>query len=345
MPTLSEILHPTPAGLYCPPGNFYVDPTRSVERAIITHGHADHARAGHEHVLATEETLCIMKVRYGENFAGSYQALKYKEPLKIRDVTCTLYPAGHILGSAQLRVEQNGRSLVVSGDYKRSADPTCPPFEPVPCNVFITEATFALPVFRFPEPVHEIRKLLTSLEIFAERTHLLGAYSLGKAQRVISLLREQGFDAPIYVHGALERLNALYHQFGNDLGLLRPASEFSPSSHQPGLVVAPPSSLNDRWSRRFKDPVTSFASGWMAIRARARQRGVELPLILSDHADWPELTQTIREVDADQVWVTHGRDDALLRHLELEGRVGRPLSLVGYNEEDDDAVDTSTMVD
>jgi len=328
------LICPKPAGLYCPPGDFYIDPVRPVPRAVITHGHADHARAGHEHVAATPETLAIMAVRYGEGFAGDARPLAYGETMERDGVEVTLVPAGHVLGSAQVVVRWRGLTIVVSGDYKRRRDPTCPPFEPIGCDVFVTEATFGLPVFRHPDDAEEIRKLLRSVAQFPERAHLVGAYALGKAQRVIALLREAGWERPIYVHGAFERLNALYGEFGIDLGPLPPATE-AESDLAGELVIAPPGSLADRWTRRFADPVAAFASGWMRVRARARQRAVELPLVISDHADWDELTGTLAELAPGEVWITHGREEALARWCDLHGLSARALALVGYEDEAD----------
>jgi putative mRNA 3-end processing factor len=329
------LLCPRPAGLYCPPGDFYVDPTRPVERAVITHGHSDHARAGHGLVLATAETLAIMAARYGDDFAGEARALAYGETVARDGVEVTLVPAGHVLGSAQAVVKRGGLAMVVSGDYKRRRDPTCAPFEPVACDVFITEATFGLPVFRHPSDAGEIDKLLDSLRQFPERTHVVGAYALGKAQRVIRLLREAGWDRPIHTHGALERLNALYGSFGVDLGPLAPATGASREELAGAIVIAPPSALATPWSRRLADPVDAFASGWMRIRARARQRGVELPLVISDHADWDELTATIEEIVPGEAWITHGREEALGRWRDLAGVPSRALALVGYEDEAD----------
>ena len=332
-----SLLCPAPAGLYCPPGDFYIDPTRPVARAVITHGHSDHARAGHGAVLATAETLAIMAERYGADFAGATEAAAYGQAVSRDDVSVTLVPAGHVLGSAQVVVRWKGLTMVVSGDYKRRRDPTCAPFEPVPCDVFITEATFGLPVFRHPPDSGEIARLLRSVAQFPERSHLVGAYALGKAQRVIRLLREAGWDRTIHVHGALERLNGLYQDHGVELGPLEAATSTGAKGDFAGaIIIAPPPALQDRWSRRFPDPVGAFASGWMQVRARARQRGVELPLVISDHADWDELTGTIDELRPGQVWITHGREEALARWAELHGVEARALALVGYEEEDDD---------
>ena len=330
------LLCPRPTGLYCPPGDFYIDPVRPVARAVITHGHGDHARAGHEAVAATPETLAIMAARYGEGFAGSSRALAYGEKIERDGVGVTLVPAGHVLGSAQVVVRWRGLTIVVSGDYKRRRDPTCLAFEPVPCDVFVTEATFGLPVFRHPDDAGEIRKLLRSVAQFPERTHLVGAYALGKAQRIIRLLREAGWGRTIFVHGAFERLNALYGAFGIDLGPLEPATiEGERRDFAGEIVIAPPGSLADRWTRRFADPVGAFASGWMRVRARARQRGVELPLVISDHADWDELTGTLAELAPGEVWITHGREEALARWCDLHGLPARALAIVGYEDEED----------
>lgn len=331
----AHILHPRPEGLYCPLGDLYVDPTRPVARALITHGHSDHARAGHGAVMATPETLAIMAARYGPEFAGSTQPLKYGATIDLNGARFRLAPAGHVLGSAQAVVEANGLRIVVSGDYKRQPDPTCPPFEVVPCDVFISEATFALPVFTHPSAEHEVRKLLASVEMFPERAHVIGAYALGKAQRLMATLRQCGWDKPIHVHGALIALTNLYQQHGVDLGDIRHV-ETAPKSHYAGaIVLAPPGALQTPWLRRFPDPVTAFASGWMRIRARARQRGVELPLVMSDHADWPDLQRTIRETGAGEIWITHGEADALAHWCGSQGLKAKALHLVGYGDEEE----------
>ncbi len=331
----AHILHPRPEGLYCPLGDLYVDPTRPVARALITHGHSDHARAGHGAVMATPETLAIMAARYGPEFAGSTQPLKYGATIDLNGARFRLAPAGHVLGSAQAVVEANGLRIVVSGDYKRQPDPTCTPFEVVPCDVFISEATFALPVFTHPSAEHEVRKLLASVEMFPERAHVIGAYALGKAQRLMATLRQCGWDKPIHVHGALIALTNLYQQHGVDLGDIRHV-ETAPKSHYAGaIVLAPPGALQTPWLRRFPDPVTAFASGWMRIRARARQRGVELPLVMSDHADWPDLQRTIRETGAGEIWITHGEADALAHWCGSQGLKAKALHLVGYGDEEE----------
>jgi putative mRNA 3-end processing factor len=330
-----EILALTPSGVCCKLGDFYIDPTRPVERALITHGHSDHARAGHGAVLATQETLDMMRLRYGETFAGSTQAIRYGEALKLDDVTIKFHPAGHVLGSAQVSVTCNGTRIVASGDYKDAPDPTCAPFEVVSCDVFITEATFGLPVFRHGDAALEVKKLLASVALFPDRAHLVGAYSLGKAQRVIALIRAAGYDAPIYLHGAMEKITHYYETRGVALGELRPVRGMKKSDLAGTITLAPPSATSDIWTRRFPDPVTAFASGWMRVRARARQRGVELPLVISDHADWDGLTATIAATGAGEVWVTHGQEDALVHWCKTQGLAARPLDLVGYGDEEE----------
>jgi len=330
---LARWLYPTERGLYCEPADLYIDPARPVDRAIITHGHSDHARPGHGAVLATAETIAIMTVRLGAEAAGRLEAVPLGAVLSLGGVSVRLVPSGHILGSAQVVLEWNGQRAVVSGDYKRAADPTCAPFELICCDVFVTEATFALPVFRHEPAAGEVGRLVASLARNPERTHLVGAYSLGKCQRVIRLARDAGYDAPVYLHGALLELTALYQRLGIELGTVRPVMDAKPADLAGALVLCPPSALSDRWSRRFRDPLTAFASGWMRIKGRVRQSGVELPLVISDHADWPELIETVTETGAEDVWVTHGREDALVYELGRRGLRARALSLVGFEDE------------
>ncbi|MFZ4688730.1 MAG: ligase-associated DNA damage response exonuclease [Polymorphobacter sp.] len=325
-------LIPHPEGIYVAPADVWIDPSRPKPAALVTHGHADHARAGHGKVLATHETLAIMDVRYGEQTGG--QGVAYGEALRINDVDIRFVPAGHVLGSAQIVLEHKGQRIVVSGDYKRRADPSCAAFEPVPCDVFVTEATFGLPVFRHPPTAGEVAKLLAALAANTDRSVLVGAYALGKAQRVITELRAAGHDAPIFIHGALQKLCDLYEACGVRLGDLRPAMGLKPAEMKGAIVIAPPSALADRWSRRLPDPITAMASGWMRVRQRAVQRGVELPLIISDHADWDELTGTVSELRPGEVWVTHGREEALVHWCALHQVKARALDLVGREEED-----------
>ena len=332
MARLGSWIEAHPEGIYVPAADAWIDPSSPKPCALITHGHADHARGGHGAVLATPQTLAIMETRYGPQ-AG--QPIAYGEALRIGDVGISFVPAGHVLGSAQIILDHGGERVVVSGDYKRRPDPTCPPFEPVPCDIFITEATFGLPVFRHPDTGAEIDRLLGQLHANPERCVLVGAYALGKAQRVIMELRGRGHDAPIFIHGALQRLCDLYREFGVELGELILATGLKPTAMRGAIVMAPPSALNDRWSRRLPDPITAMASGWMRIRQRARQKNVELPLVISDHADWDELTATLTEIAPAEVWVTHGREDALVHWCMTRQIKARTLDLVGYEDEDD----------
>ena len=328
------LICPTPRGLYCPPADVFIDPMQPVPRALVTHGHSDHARAGHDAVMATPETLGIMAVRYGDDFAREQQAMRYGEVITINGVAISFHPAGHVLGSAQILFEWQGFRIVVSGDYKRLPDRTAGSFEPIRCNVFVTEATFGLPVFRHPPTGDEVAKLLDSVALFPERAHLVGAYPLGKAQRLMALIRDAGYDKPIYVHGALVRLTDFYQANGIALGDVVPVDLDARKSLGGAIVLCPPGALQDIWSRKFPDPVSAFASGWMRIRARAKQKGVELPLVVSDHADWDDLGRTIHETGAEEVWVTHGAEEALVHWCETQGIRARPLRLVGYGDEE-----------
>ncbi|WP_419730683.1 ligase-associated DNA damage response exonuclease [Lichenicola sp.] len=336
MPHPDTWLKVLPDGLYCEPGGFFIDPVNPVDRAVITHAHADHARPGHANVLATAETLAIMDVRMGEGRSGrAQQAVGYGEVVTQGGVRLWLQPAGHVLGSAQVAMEWQGSRAVVSGDYKRVADPTCLPFEPIACDVFVTEATFGLPVFRHPPPAGEVARLIDSVRLFPERTHVVGCYALGKCQRLIRLIREAGWDGPLYLHGALMSVCRAYEAMGVPLGDLRPATVAAKAELAGAIVLAPPSAIADRWARRLADPVTCLASGWMRVRQRAKAKGVELPLVISDHADWDELCRTLIDVDAPEIWVTHGREEALIHAAAGQGRRGRALRLVGYGDEEE----------
>jgi putative mRNA 3-end processing factor len=327
----------TPAGLYCAAGDFFIDPLRPVARALITHGHSDHARAGHGELLATRETLDIMSIRLGPGFAFASQKVAYGERLRLGGIDVSFHPAGHVLGSAQVRMADKEAVVVASGDYKREADPTCAAFEPLACDVFITEATFGLPVFRHARAAAEVEKLLASQRLFPERTHLVGAYALGKAQRVIALLRAAGYDRPIYLHGAMERLTAYYQAQGIELGEMRSVAACDRGKLGGEIVICPPDALQGLWSRKFPDPVAAFASGWMRVRARARQRGIELPLVISDHADWDGLIRTISETGCQTLLVTHGEAEALVHWARGRGIEAKPLHLLGYGDEAADA--------
>ena len=324
-------------GLYVPPAYAHIDPVRAVDTAIITHGHADHARAGHGHVIATPETLAIMSARYGANFAAQQTALPYNQQLMLGDVNVKLIPAGHVLGSAQIVLEYANTKIIAAGDYKRRSDPTCRPFQVEHCDVFITEATFGLPVFVHPEPETQIKKLLEVQHLFPERSIIIGAYSLGKAQRLIALLREAGYDETIFIHGAMKKLCELYISFGIELGSLQTTPIGKIDNQQISLagkfILAPPSAMGTKWAQRLSDPLVVSASGWMQVRQRAKQGGVELPLVISDHADWNDILRTIKEVNASEIWVTHGREDALIHACSQMGLSAKALSLIGYEDE------------
>jgi len=330
MPHPDTWLKPLPQGLYCEPGGFFIDPSRVVDRAVITHAHSDHARPGHKAVLATRETLALMLARMGAKRAGGQlQALAYGDTIGIDGVKLWLQPAGHVLGSAQIAIEYRGTRVVVSGDYKRTPDPTCAPFEPIACDVFVTEATFGLPIFLHPPPEQEIARLLTSVTLFPERTHVVGCYSLGKCQRMIALLRRAGWDAPVYLHPALLAMSQVYRDHGIALGDIQPLRITDRLAG--AIVLAPPGSAVPL----AKNPLIVAASGWMRVRQRAKASGAELPLIVSDHADWAELNRTIDDTGAAEVRVTHGWEAPLIHAAAQRGIKGRALRLIGYGEEDD----------
>lgn len=315
-------------GLYCIPGDFYVDPVRRVPRAIITHAHADHACTGHETVLATPQTIAIMQARSGRNCAGRFEPLDYGKPLRINDVTVTLRPAGHVFGSAQVVMEYKGYRVVAPGDFKRSPDPTCAPFEPVSCHCFITEATFALPLFQLPPVEDELAKLMQSIRLFPECTHVLLAYSLGKAQQLIALLRGQGLVDPILVHPSVWDVCQVYEAFGVAMGVLEKLPQ-NPlrEKNMPGIAVMPPGRGSTGLAELFGNHRTVGASGWLHTSKGRKRRTCDLPLVISDHADWPELLRTIEETHAETVLVTHGPDAALKRALH-----GGPVNCAGLTE-------------
>ena len=331
----SDALTLTPAGLYCPLGDFHIDPLRAVARAVITHGHSDHARRGHGSVLATRETLDIMALRYGAGFTRARQVAAYGERLRLGETTVSLHPAGHVLGSAQVLIETGGYRVIVSGDYKRASDTTCAPFEPLRCEAFITEATFGLPVFRHPEAHSEIERLIASCSLFPERVHLLGAYSLGKAQRVMAQLRAAGYGTPVWIHPALEKVTQYYQACGIGLGDIRVLSPAQTAALGGQIVISPPGASRAGWAPELPDPLLVAASGWMRTRARARQSGAQLPLVISDHADWDELCASVIDTGCEEVWITHGAEHALVHWATGRGLRARPLNLIGYGDEDE----------
>lgn len=315
MAAQTPLLVRTKAGLYCPAGDFHIDPMTKVSRALITHGHADHAIKGHEHVLATQATLDAMRVRYGKHFATLGQAARLGEALPVGGVTVRFVPAGHILGSAQIVIEADGQRAVAAGDYKRGFDPTTPPFEPVPCDLFVTEATFGVPVFRHPDPMVELARFLVHRAAVPGRPHVIAAYSLGKAQRMIALLRAAGWDDPVVVHKTVADLCPVYAAHGVDLGPLVRLEDAEQDLLERGIILAPPQSVSD-----LQEPVIAFASGWNVLHKRKPKPGQNaFPLIISDHADWDGLTRTIAEVSPETLWVMYGEEAALLHHARTRG--------------------------
>jgi len=307
----------TPAGLYCEAGDFHIDPWLPVARAVITHAHSDHASRGHSHYLVSAAGEHVTRRRIGE---GDLQTLAYGETIQVGGVRVSMHPAGHVLGSAQVRLECAGEVWVVSGDYKLQADPTCAPFEPVKCHTFITESTFGLPIFRWEAPT-QLFGLMSDwwrANQAAGRASVVYAYALGKAQRVIASV--DAHIGPIYVHGAVEVLNHAYRASGVDLPPTQSVAQL-PRGHDlsGALIVAPPSAQGTPWLRRVGDHADAFASGWMQVRGVRRRRAVDRGFALSDHADWPGLLQAIEASSAQRVLVTHGYSDALVRWLRSTG--------------------------
>ncbi|MFP4090284.1 MAG: ligase-associated DNA damage response exonuclease [Cyclobacteriaceae bacterium] len=308
----------TDEGLYCPPADLFIDPWQPVKRAIITHAHADHARWGHKHYLAHTDSEYIMRYRLGEHI--SLQTLPYGQKINVRGVEISLHPAGHIIGSAQVKLSYRGESWVVSGDYKLGDDHFCTPFEPVPCHTFITESTFGLPVYRW-KPQEEIIKEIESwwqLNQDNGKTSILSAYSLGKAQRVLSQIRTE--IGPVLLHGAVYNTNqALMRGSVNLPDLPKVYADTDKQTLRKALIVAPPSALNSPWINRFRPFSTGIASGWMNIRGMKRRRAADRGFTLSDHADWDELNLAVEACGAERVYVTHGYTAVFSRWLKEKG--------------------------
>lgn len=308
-----------PEGLYCPAGDFHIDPWRPVARAVITHAHADHARRGHGAYLAHAAAAGVLRARLGDGIA--LQTVGYGEPLTVGGLRVSLHPAGHVLGSAQVRLEHRGEVWVVSGDYKLEADPTCTPFEPVRCHTFITESTFGLPIYRWPRADGVLADIAAwwQANAAAGRASVLYAYAFGKAQRLLAGLRGRGV-GPIIVHGAVHTVNEAYRAAGVALAETRRVADgLAAAEARRALVVAPPSARGTPWLRRFGAHADAMVSGWMQVRGARRRRGVDRGFVLSDHADWPGLLRAVRACGASRVLVTHGYVPELVRYLAEQG--------------------------
>jgi len=336
-----------PEGLYCPQGDFYVDPWRPVERAVITHAHSDHARIGHAHCLAAAPAEHVLRTRLG---AVSLQPIQYHERVSINGVSVSLHPAGHVLGSAQVRLEFGGRVWVVSGDYKLDPDPTCAPFEPVRCEVFITESTFGLPIFRWQPPAAVFAEINAwwARNAAAGRTSVLFCYAFGKAQRILASV--DASVGPILCHGAVARLNESYAASGHASAPWRRVIEVDdPAILARALVLAPPSAQGSPWLRRFggdRDGYSdAFASGWMQVRGTRRRRALDRGFVLSDHADWPGLHKAITESGAERIIVTHGYAPVVVRWLAEQGRSAEAFATEFGDEENPDTAQAEDVVD
>lgn len=325
----------TPHGLYCEPGGFHIDPWRPVERALITHAHGDHARSGHQQYLGTRAGEALLRRRVGAD--SHIDTLEYGESLKLGDVTVSFHPAGHVLGSAQVRLEHQGEVWVVSGDYKRAADPTCAPFEVVRCHTFITEATFGLPIFRWDDAREVAEDMLRWWDAnrAVGRSAVLFCYALGKAQRILAELARLT-DRSAFIHGALHGLVEAYRDAGVKMLPTQLVSEVEKGTSFAGaLVLAPPSAGGSTWMRRFGEAETGFASGWMRVRGNRRRRGFDRGFVLSDHADWRALLRTVADTGAERVLTTHGSAEPLARYLREQGVDASPLATPFEGEAED----------
>ncbi|MCX5927799.1 MAG: ligase-associated DNA damage response exonuclease [Cyanobium sp. LacPavin_0920_WC12_MAG_63_22] len=325
LPTGSLLEH-TPQGLYCRAAAAWIDPVGPVPRALITHAHADHARPGCGEYWAVGASEAILRQRLGATI--NLIPVDYGAAHRIGEARVSFHSAGHVLGSAQIRLEAGGESWLVSGDYKRCSDPSCSPFEPVQADVFITEATFGLPIYRWQNGAEVAGEILSWWQAAPERPSILFAYAFGKAQRLLAELAAIGVKDEILLHGAVEALMPAYREAGVRLPPTLPVSSAAKGESLAGrLVIAPPSAHRSVWMKRFKLPQSGFVSGWMAVRGARRRRGYERGFVMSDHADWPGLIQSVKQSGARQVYVTHGNSDGLARYLrEVEGISAEPLA-------------------
>ncbi|WP_147124387.1 ligase-associated DNA damage response exonuclease [Shimia ponticola] len=336
---MADVLTFTDRGIYCAAGDFYVDPWKSVDRALITHGHADHARWGMGSYLATEQAAPVMRMRLGDI---QLDTIRYGEVRQIGSASVSFHPAGHVPGSAQIRIDVGGEVWVVSGDYKVVSDGLSEPFEPVKCHAFISECTFGLPVFTWDSPKDVAAKLNTWWAIAAAegKTAIVGAYSLGKAQRILSSCDPS--IGPILTHAAIENTNEVLRGQGYSLpDTVRVTAETDRKAYRGALVVAPPSALGSAWARKFGATTTAFASGWMALRGVRRRRAADRGFVMSDHADWPGLNSAIAETGAERIFVTHGYTSVFRKWLESQGYDAKIVE-TDYDGESLDATDTST---
>jgi putative mRNA 3-end processing factor len=315
---INSILQLTPNGLYCENGNFYIDPWKPVKRAVISHAHADHARLGSDSYLCAEECKTLLQARLGNE--TNIQTLKYGDLLAINSIKLSLHPAGHILGSAQVKIDKGGNICVVSGDFKVDVDATCAPLDPLHCHTFISECTFGLPIFRWPNPEQVFEEINSWWRANKEqgRTSILFAYALGKAQRIQAALDSS--IGPILTHGAVEKINRCYRDFGIGLPETHHVGDINEKQLLAGsLVIAPPSANNSAWMRRFPNRSTAFASGWMRIRGNRLRKSIDRGFVLSDHSDWDGLVQTVAASGAEKIGLTHGYAPEMARWLEEEG--------------------------
>ncbi|MAR08324.1 MAG: DNA ligase-associated DEXH box helicase [Cyanobium sp. NAT70] len=324
----------TSEGLYCPAADVWIDPWRPVSRALITHAHADHARPGCGEYWAVKDSEGVLRQRLGQTIA--LNPVDYGEELRLNRCKISFHSAGHVLGSAQIRIESKGQVWVVSGDYKRDHDPSCVPFEPVACDVLITEATFGMPIYRWQTGAIVAKEIHDWWKGDQSRPSLLFCYAFGKAQRLLAELKAIGVEDEILLHGAVESITRHYRAADVNMTPSRPVSELPRHDNLAGrLVLAPPSAHRSSWMKRFKAPQTGFASGWMAVRGARRRRGYERGFVLSDHADWPGLIRTVKESGAKKVYVTHGQSDVFARYLrEKEAIDAQPLDTLFEGEND-----------